>query len=264
MKRMAFCILHEPDSRVVRAAPPHNRSATGSCSPASMRRCYHLSVTRSLAISEQSSPVAQASTGPIRRRTSSHAVMLPRSFYQRDARVVAPELLNKILVAADGRRGRIVEVEAYCGALDPAAHSFRGKTPRNATMFGPVGFLYVYFVYGMHWCCNAVCGDGRDGSAVLLRALEPLAGIEEMRVARPRARRDRDLCNGPGKLTRAMGISGAQDGIDLVSGQQGFAIASDGLAPPANPVGSKRIGISRAVDHPWRWHIAGSEYVSKP
>ena len=195
---------------------------------------------------------------------SSPVSCLPRSFYQRDARVVAPELLNKILVAADGRSGRIVEVEAYCGALDAAAHSFRGKTQRNATMFGPVGFMYVYFIYGMHWCCNAVCGDAQEGSAVLLRALEPLTGIEKMRAARPRARRDRDLCSGPAKLTRAMGITGAQDGIDLVSGDRGFMIVSDGVPPPNHPVGSKRIGIRRAADHPWRWYVADSEHVSKP
>jgi DNA-3-methyladenine glycosylase len=188
---------------------------------------------------------------------------LPRSFYQRDARVVAPDLLNKILVAADGRSGRIVEVEAYCGALDAAAHSYRGKTPRNATMFGPVGFMYVYFIYGMHWCCNAVCGDVVEASAVLLRALEPLTGIEKMHAARPGARRDRDLCSGPGKLTRAMGIARAQDGIDLVTGAQGYVIVSDGVMPPRNPVTSKRIGITRAADHPWRWHVAGNEHVSK-
>jgi DNA-3-methyladenine glycosylase len=221
-------------------------------------------MTRTFNISRRSSGVARVSTALISRGISTHAVTLARSFYQRDARVVAPELLNKVFMAADGRSGRIVEVEAYCGALDPAAHSFRGKTQRNATMFGPVGFMYVYFIYGMHWCCNAVCGDVDEGSAVLLRALEPLTGIEKMRVARPGARRDRDLCNGPGKLTRAMGISGAQDGIDLVSAQQGFSIVNDGVAPPANPAGSRRIGISRAADHLWRWHVAGSEHLSKP
>jgi DNA-3-methyladenine glycosylase len=194
---------------------------------------------------------------------SSSASPLPRSFYQRDALVVAPDLLNKILVGADGRSGRIVEVEAYRGALDAAAHSYRGKTQRNATMFGPVGFMYVYFIYGMHWCCNAVCGDVHEGSAVLLRALEPLTGIEKMRAARPGARRDRDLCSGPGKLTRAMGITRAQDGVDLVTGAQGFKIVSDGVMPPRNPVGSKRIGITRAADHPWRWYVAANENVSK-
>lgn len=188
--------------------------------------------------------------------------VVPRSFFHRDARCVAPELLNKVLVSADGRSGRIVEVEAYCGSIDPAAHTFRGKTKRNAIMFGPAGFMYVYFTYGMHWCCNVVCGDEGDGSGVLLRALEPLAGLEHMRIARPRARRDRDLCSGPGRLTQAMGITGAQNGIDLVLAQSGFTIVSDGTMPPEDPVAGKRIGISRGKELPWRWRIVGNSHVS--
>ncbi|CAN5173573.1 DNA-3-methyladenine glycosylase [soil metagenome] len=192
-----------------------------------------------------------------------HGNVLPRAFYHRDARCVAPELLNKVLVSADGRSGRIVEVEAYCGSIDPAAHTFRGKTRRNATMFGCAGFMYVYFTYGMHWCCNAVCGDEGEGAGVLLRALEPLAGLEIMRIARPRARRDRDLCSGPGRLTQAMGITGAQNGIDLVAAQGGFTIVSDGTMPPEEPVAGTRIGISRGKDLPWRWHVAGNTHVSR-
>ena len=195
-------------------------------------------------------------------RPSSQGV-LPRTFYQRDAVTVAPDLLNKILVSSDGRSGRIVEVEAYCGAIDAAAHTFRGKTKRNATMFGPAGCMYVYFTYGMHWCCNAVCGEEGEGSAVLLRALEPVAGLERMRVARPRARRDRDLCSGPARLTQAMGITGADDGVDLVSSNGGFAIVSDGTPPPSAPAVSERIGISRATEFPWRWYVPGSDHVSK-
>ena len=189
--------------------------------------------------------------------------VLPRPFYQRPAHLVAPDLLNKILLAADGRSGRIVEVEAYCGAVDAAAHTFRGKTPRNATMFGPAGHMYVYFTYGMHWCCNAVCADEGDGQGVLLRALEPMTGLYAMRAARPRARRDRELCSGPARLTQAMGITGAQDGIDLVSARGGFTIVSDGVPPPTNPVGHARVGISRAQDRLWRWYVEGSEHVSR-
>lgn len=189
--------------------------------------------------------------------------VLPLSFYHRDPRVVAPELLNKVLISSDGRSGRIVEVEAYCGSIDPAAHTFRGKTQRNQTMFGRGGHLYVYFTYGMHWCCNAVCGDEGEGSGVLLRALQPLTGLEEMRNARLRAKRDRELCSGPGRLSQAMAISGLQNGIDLVAADAGFTIISDGVLPPAAPVQGTRIGISKAIELPWRWCIADNPYVSK-
>jgi len=189
--------------------------------------------------------------------------LVPQSFYRRDPRVVAPQLLNKILVAADGRSGRIVEVEAYCGAEDPAAHTYRGKTARNATMFGPAGHLYVYFTYGMHWCANAVCGDIDEGVGVLIRALQPLAGLERMRAARPRARRDRELCSGPARLTQALGIVGAHDGITLYTRRAPFAIVDDGTPPPSGLVGTPRIGISRAVEHPWRWFVPGNTHVSK-
>ena len=190
-------------------------------------------------------------------------VPLARSFYHRDPRLVAPELLNKVLASVDGRCGRIVEVEAYCGAIDPAAHTFRGKTPRNATMFGPPGFMYVYFTYGMHWCCNAVCGDDGEGAGVLIRALEPLAGLEQMRRARPRAKNDRDLCRGPARLTQAMGVNGTHDGIDLASGLAQFTIVDDGVAPPQKLVGRERVGISRATDFLWRWYVPENRHVSR-
>jgi len=189
--------------------------------------------------------------------------LVPQSFYRRDPRVVAPDLLNKILVAADGRSGRIVEVEAYCGAEDPAAHTYRGKTARNATMFGPPGHLYVYFTYGMHWCANTVCAEEGIGAGVLLRALDPESGLDAMRAARPAAKRDRDLCSGPGRLTQAFGIVGAHDGIALYTGRAPFAIVDDGMPPPLGLVGTPRIGISRAVERPWRWFVPGNAHVSK-
>jgi len=190
--------------------------------------------------------------------------LVPQSFFRRDARLVAPQLLNKILLARDGRSGRIVEVEAYCGAIDPAAHSYNGQTKRNATMFGPPGHMYVYFTYGMHWCANTVCGDSEgEGSGVLLRALQPLSGLALMRAARPGARRDRDLCSGPARLTQAMGISGIHDGIKLYTRGAPFAVVSDGVEPPLDPAGRARIGISRGQEHLWRWYVDDNEHVSK-
>lgn len=187
---------------------------------------------------------------------------LPRTFYQRHPTEVAPALLNKLLVRDDGRAGRIVEVEAYAGSEDPAAHSFRGQTPRTATMFGEAGHLYVYFSYGMHWGSNAVCGEVGQGWGVLLRALEPVQGLALIREARPAIRHDRDLASGPGRLSQAMGITKALDGADLVRNDRGVRIVSDGMAPPTEPVVGPRIGISKATDFPWRWHVPGHAHVS--
>jgi DNA-3-methyladenine glycosylase len=185
---------------------------------------------------------------------------LARRFYDRSSVEVAPDLLNKVLVA--GRcRGRIVEVEAYAGPLDPASHAYRGLTARNATMFGPPGHLYVYFTYGMHFCANAVTGRPEDGQAVLLRALAPVAGLDVMRSRRPAARRDTDLASGPAKLCQAMGIIGADDGVDLVRGR--IRIVDDGVPPPAEPGVSLRIGITKAADRPWRWFVPGDPNVSR-
>ena len=194
---------------------------------------------------------------------ASRRKLLGRAFYRRDPRLVAVELLNKVLVNADGRSGRIVETEAYCGAFDGAAHSWRGQTPRNAVMFRGPGLLYVYFTYGMHWCCNPVCGEPGEGVAVLLRALAPLTGLEAMRAARPACRNDRDLCRGPARLCQAMGIAGAQNGIDLVRRDGGFSIVDDGVPTPDKPVVTARIGITRAVDEPWRWYVPDEPHVSR-
>jgi DNA-3-methyladenine glycosylase len=188
---------------------------------------------------------------------------LDRDFYRRDPRLVAPDLLNKVLVHGD-RSARIVEVEAYCGPIDPGSHAFRGKTKRNAVMFGPPGGLYVYFTYGMHWCANAVCGDEDEGVAVLLRAAAPLTGIDEMRDARgPVAKRDRDLCSGPAKLCEAFGLDRAFDGADLVTVDRGVAIVDDGTPSPAQPGNSRRIGLTAGAEHPWRWFVEGDPNVSR-
>ena len=188
---------------------------------------------------------------------------LPRPFYARDPREVAPLLLNKILVRGP-RSGRIVEVEAYVGDEDPASHAYRGMTRRNATMFGRPGLLYVYFSYGMHWCANVVCGVEGQGVAVLLRALSPVSGLAEMRAARPRARRDRDLCNGPGKLCQALGITGLDDGADVVTGDRGMVVVGDEVGPPAAPVATTRVGLTAGAESPWRWYVAGDPHVSRP
>jgi DNA-3-methyladenine glycosylase len=188
---------------------------------------------------------------------------LDRDFYRRDPRLVAPGLLNKVFVRGD-RWARIVEVEAYCGPIDPGSHAYRGRTNRNATMFGPPGGLYVYFTYGMHWCANAVCGDEDEGVAVLLRAAAPLRGIEAMYAARGRAaRRDRDLCSGPAKLCEAFGLDNSFDGADLVTSDRGVTVVDDGTPPPEMPGNSARIGLSAGAEHPWRWFVPGDVNLSR-
>lgn len=174
---------------------------------------------------------------------------------------VAPRLLNTLLVVGE-RAGRIVEVEAYWGAVDEASHAHRGPTPRNATMFGPTGGLYVYRSYGLHWCANVVlCGPGEAG-AVLVRAVEPVAGIEQMRPVRPRARRDVELTNGPGKLCAALGITGDDDGADLLAADSRVQLRTDGTPPPEDPLVTTRIGITKATERPWRFAVAGNPWVS--
>ncbi len=180
---------------------------------------------------------------------------------------VAPWLLNKVLVRGE-RAGRIVEVEAYHGANDAASHAYRGLTPRTAVMFGPAGFLYVYFTYGMHWCANVVCGPEGEAAAVLIRALAPTGGLAAMRAARPAARLDRDLCNGPAKLCQALGITGSDNGVDLLAddGDGGAGLVrleDDGTPPPRRPGRGTRIGIKEATEKRWRFWVPGSPFVSR-
>jgi DNA-3-methyladenine glycosylase len=192
---------------------------------------------------------------------------LPRSFYARDSLAVAPDLLQKLLVHDDPEHGRvaarIVEVEAYRGSEDPGSHGYRGPTPRTTSMFGPPGHLYVYFTYGMHWCANVVTGRAGEASAVLLRAGEPVAGLDVMRARRPKAYRDRDLCSGPARLAQALGLSGDDDGADLVRGA--VRILDDGVPPPDAPAWTTRIGLGpgKGDRHPWRCHVAGNPHVSR-
>jgi DNA-3-methyladenine glycosylase len=185
-----------------------------------------------------------------------------RSFFARDSREVAPDLLNKLLVRGE-RVGRIVEVEAYCGSDDPASHAYRGRTARNATMFGPAGHLYVYFTYGMHFCANVVCGEEGEATAVLLRGLTPVAGLEAMRALRPLVRNDRDLCSGPARLAQAFGLDRTFDGADLVTADLGVTIDDDGVPPPESPGLSARIGVAAGADLPWRFYVPGAVGLSR-
>ncbi len=189
---------------------------------------------------------------------------LPASFYARPTREVARRLLGHILVReARGRptAGRIVETEAYVGPDDPACHGYRARrTRRNASLFGAPGTAYVYFTYGMHWCLNAVTEATGFPAAVLIRALEPLAGLETMRRRR-RGVPDHELCSGPAKLCEALSVTGRDDGVPLTGGrlrivhnrsQQRFAI-----------IVTPRIGITRAADWPLRFLIKDSPWVSR-
>lgn len=189
---------------------------------------------------------------------------LSRRFYARPAEVVARDLLGLTLVRLldDGTvlAGRIVETEAYLGENDPACHSARGKTEVTRLFWGPPGFAYVYLCWGMYHCLNVVVEpEGRAG-CVLLRALEPIAGIEHMRLRRPRAKEDSDLCSGPGRLCQAFNIDVQLNGADMTGGN--LFIAGTRKKLPVIAV-SPRIGINKAADWPLRFHIKGNPHVSK-
>jgi DNA-3-methyladenine glycosylase len=188
--------------------------------------------------------------------------VVPRSFFSRSAEEVAPELLGCLLVrdSAEGRRVlRITEVEAYAGPLDPASHGYKGKTPRNAVMFGPPGFLYVYFTYGMHFCINFVCSPVGECSAVLIRAGEIVEGVDLARVARSGSS-DRDLARGPARLTKALDLGREDNGLDLCDGGPLTVLEreSSDFAVATGP----RVGVSSAKEIPWRFWIEGDRTVS--
>lgn len=199
--------------------------------------------------------------------------LLPRSFFNRDPRDVSPELLGKLIIRRDGRKiiaGRIVEVEAYLGLDDAAAHAAAGRTPRNEVLFGPPGHAYVYFIYGMHYCLNISCMPQGEAGCVLIRALEPVAGIAEMADARElqgvdlsSARALRNLTSGPARLCEALEITRQRDnGKNLLSPRSDLQARDDGFRP-ANIVVGPRIGITKSAQMPLRYQIEGNSFVSR-
>ncbi len=208
-------------------------------------------------------------TTPAKRNFGNLRRTLPREFFDRDPREVSRDLLGKILVRRNGRKllaGRVVEVEAYLGAEDAAAHAAAGKTERNAVLFGPPGYAYIYFIYGNHFCLNVSTLPDGEAGGVLFRALEPLVGIEDMALARDiEVKIDRDLpllTSGPGRLAEAFGITRVRDnGKDLTTTRSDLWLADDSYVP-GQILATKRIGITKAADMPLRYLIAGNRFVS--
>jgi DNA-3-methyladenine glycosylase len=182
---------------------------------------------------------------------------LRRSFFDRSVHKVAPELVGATLLV-DGVGGIIVEVEAY-HHTDPAAHSYTGRTERNAVMFGPAGYVYVYRSYGIHWCVNFVCEEDGSASAVLIRAIEPTEGLAAMRRRRG-LKDERALCSGPGKLCEALAVTHKHNGLAL--DRPPFELRARSETPEI--VTGPRIGITKAVAKPWRYGLKGSQFLSKP
>ena len=194
---------------------------------------------------------------------------LPRKFYTREVKTVAKDLLGKILVRKDGSSilaGRIVEVEAYDGNVDEAAHTFIGKTKRNEIMFNEGGYFYVYFTYGAHFCCNVVTGKKDHGTAVLIRAIEPIKGLNKLiknRFGRKLLNEKErfNLTSGPGKVCQAMGINRSHYGIDLTKDK--IFILDAPKISKNKVVKAKRIGIKKSVELLWRFYIKENPYVSR-
>jgi DNA-3-methyladenine glycosylase len=201
------------------------------------------------------------------------AKLLRRAFFNRDPRTVARELLGKLIVRREGRRqlaGRIVEVEAYLGAGDLAAHAAAGHTARNSVLFGPPGHAYVYFIYGVHYCLNISCLPAGEAGCILIRALEPVSGIANMAKARELADLDltstrdlRKLASGPGKLCEALGITRPRDNEkDMLSSESDLQVMSDGFRVKEVAV-TQRIGITKSAELPLRYVVAGNAFISK-
>ena len=200
---------------------------------------------------------------PTARRSRSGSP-LPARFYDRPTELVARELLGTVLecTTPDGvTRARIVETEAYIGPDDPACHAAAGLTRRTEHLFGPPGRAYVYFIYGMYWCFNAVTRERGHGAAVLVRGVHPMAGVDVMRRRRSRTHRDRDLTNGPGKLCLAMGIVGAMNGSSLRNGP--IVIRAGDAVDDSDVVVTPRIGITHAAEWPLRFLVRDDPYVSR-
>ncbi|SRR5258708_27171595 len=201
------------------------------------------------------------------------AKIVPRRFFNRDPREVSLELLGKIIVRRNGsktRAGRIVEVEAYLGTHDLAAHAAAGRTERNAVLFGPPGHAYVYFIYGVHYCLNVSCMPEGEAGSVLIRALEPVAGIPQMAKARGLSNLNfdsvtnlRKVASGPGRLSEALEITRQRDnGKDLVSAKSDLQVVDDGF-PFGTILVTPRIGITKSADMPLRYVLAGNSFVSE-
>jgi DNA-3-methyladenine glycosylase len=201
------------------------------------------------------------------------AKIMRRAFFNRDPREVARELLGKLIVRKEGRKqlaGRIVEVEAYLGADDLAAHAAASQTARNAVLFGPPGHAYIYFIYGVHYCLNISCLPDGIAGGVLFRALEPISGIKEMAQARGLADLDlasardlRKIASGPGKLCEALGVTRPRDNEkDMVSPRSDLQVMEDGFRVE-NIAVTPRIGITKSAEMPLRYIIAGNAFVSK-
>jgi DNA-3-methyladenine glycosylase len=201
------------------------------------------------------------------------AKLLHRAFFNRDPRTVARELLGKLIIRREGRKqiaGRVVEVEAYLGAGDLAAHAAAGNTARNSVLWGPPGHAYVYFIYGVHYCLNISCLPKGEAGCVLIRALEPVSGIANMAKARGLADLDltstrdlRKLASGPGKLCEALGITRPRDnGKDMLSSASDLQVISDGFRTKGVAI-TQRIGITKSMEMPLRYVVAGNAFLSR-